>query len=85
MPCHLCCRRKIDLVRIENWLLCCDCRRRETLDRVLFYLRSGDGLNAERVVRQYERASSAERARAEKPHGDMIAVVLDSLDENVGA
>jgi hypothetical protein len=52
MPCHLCCQRKIDLVRIENWLLCRDCRRAETLDQVLFHLRNGDGSGAERVVSQ---------------------------------
>jgi hypothetical protein len=51
MPCHLCCQRKIDVVRIENWLLCRDCRRAETLDRVLDHLRNGDGFGAERVVR----------------------------------
>jgi hypothetical protein len=50
MPCHLCCQRKIDLVRIENWLLCRDCRRAETLGKVLYHLRNGDGLSAERIV-----------------------------------
>jgi hypothetical protein len=52
MPCHLCCQRKIDVVRIENWLLCRDCRRAETLDQVLSHLRNGDGLSAKRIVRQ---------------------------------
>ena len=52
MACHLCCRRKIDLMKIENWLLCRDCRRAETLDTVLYHLRNGDGLSAERVVRK---------------------------------
>ena len=51
MPCHLCCQLKIDLVKIENWLLCRECRRPETLDKVLSHLRNGDGLGAERVVR----------------------------------
>jgi hypothetical protein len=58
MPCHLCCQRKIDVVRIENWLLCGDCRRAETLDVVLCHLRNGDGLSAERVVRHEIRESS---------------------------
>ena len=50
MPCHLCCLRKVDVIRIENWLLCADCRRSETLDQVLCHLRSGDGATAERIV-----------------------------------
>lgn len=52
MPCHLCCLRKVDVIRIEKWLLCEDCRRSETLDQVLQHLRRGDGANAERIVRR---------------------------------
>jgi hypothetical protein len=52
MPCHLCCQRKIDLMKIENWLLCRDCRGAETLEKVLCHLRNGDGLSAERIVRK---------------------------------
>ena len=51
MPCHLC-LRKIDVIRIEHWLLCEDCRRSETLDQVLQHLRKGDGETAERIVRR---------------------------------
>ena len=50
MPCHLCCRRKVDVFRIEKWLLCAECRRSETLDEVLAHLRNGDGASAERVA-----------------------------------
>ncbi len=50
MPCHLCCLRKVDVLRIENWLLCADCRRSDTLDQVLHLLRNGDGATAERIV-----------------------------------
>lgn len=52
MPCHLCCLRRVDLVRIENWLLCADCGRSETLEQVLVHLRSGDGAAAEFVARR---------------------------------
>lgn len=51
MPCHLCCLRKVDVVWIEHWLLCADCRGGETLDQVLHHLRKGDGATAERIVR----------------------------------
>jgi hypothetical protein len=50
MPCHLCCLRKVDVIRIENWLLCADCRRSEILDQVLQHLRNGDRATAERIV-----------------------------------
>ena len=52
MPCHLCCRRKVDVAKIEKWLLCVECRKSETLDEVLSYLRKGDGAAAERVARR---------------------------------
>ena len=83
MPCHLCCQLKIDLVKIENWLLCSDCRRPETLDTVLDHLRNGDGFGAERVIRN--RRLFDGRTPPEQSHGDVIAVVFDPLDENVGA
>jgi hypothetical protein len=67
MPCHLCCQRKIDLLKIENWLLCPDCRRGETLDKVLHHLRNGDGLGAERVVRKESDESSAVQTSYTRP------------------
>jgi len=52
MPCHHCCLRKVDVIRIERWLLCADRRQSETLDQVLHHLRKGDGTAAERIVRR---------------------------------